>query len=386
LQEIRILGGRTGPPGKRLPIKSRESDLQVIEYKRLDWKAPAGDSTIQLFRYSPCASPEFWVIFIDMRERHDEPGGMLMRYFMAAMAVAILSGTTVNATEGDPDIQKLIKAVDQELVSNNSSKDAPPGSKEFNLRMAVQQSVGQLHSADASGDKAAIAAALAQLSRTVTPDDLRKQCDDLQAKLKAEREAGEKAALARVNGLLQRAGNAVRSAKTPADLDATIKELAEQNRQDGMQSSSKEMREAQRKVGPTLLYASRWQNYLSDRAAGDSEDAVRMLRDLSNDTELLLIPRSGILDLIAHFNVQASSGEKSSGPSVARIVSGIKTPGDLSHALEQLKSVRNQTERTGARGEDIGDIIETLAPLDRAYSEFKAGLPTKINKVLPSGG
>jgi hypothetical protein len=70
--------------------------------------------------------------------------------------------------------------------------------------------------------------------------------------------------------------------------------------------------------------------------------------------------------------------------SVEEILRQIKTPDDLHGAMAALTKV-NCEEQSRGRGArmDISTTIQRLSALDQAYSEFKAGLSTKVDVIVP---
>lgn len=187
-------------------------------------------------------------------------------------------------------------------------------------------------------------------------------------------EATESIALPAIEEALRQAGDTIRRAQNPADLDSVLENLR-LLREDGARPSAPEMSPVYRKVDAALKFVARWQDYLSVANSGDPEKAHDILESLSQTDQTGLIPRSEIL---ARMHRPAAPHARPK-PALKELLDRIKTLDDISAALETLNTWSR--EDRGLPGE-IQLAITTLALLDRTYREFKAGLSTDVEGFL----
>jgi hypothetical protein len=323
---------------------------------------------------------------------------MLKHLPFFAGVVCILFATSSLAQNSDKDLQKLAADAEQELNAKKQAKDPAPASQPDTGRMALSQFRGAI----ARGNSAEIEMALMGLSAYLDSDQLRMQCDELAAKFHAEREAQEKKTVEEINTALKQAGDAVRAAKKPADLDAVLHDLGQLRERRNGQQSSAVIESALNKVEPTLQFVMDWQDYLADTSAGKNQAAREALQKLSNGyrNQPDLIPRSEILarlEFIIKPPIRQNDEETPNGEtqsdnltvekplrlekSTRDIVFNIKKLDELDAVVKALENLKPKREFKNYM-DSINTLLETLTPLNRAYKELKSGLATKIE--LPS--
>lgn len=304
----------------------------------------------------------------------------MTRLVLLALAAVTAAITAVPAEDGDGELEKLAAQIQQEVDARKDAKG--------DVRSALDQPElilgGQLRAAIAGGNAGQIETSLRELSSYLESADLRRQSQELAAKYHLKRAAEEKEELARVETALQQAGEAVRTAKVPADLDATLSALGavRERREFGEQASSA-LALAEQKAQPTLQFVKLWQDYLAQDAAGDTTAVHETLERLAGlEGGVTLIPRSQILSLLhpAERTLRGVPKAAAGTPDVEDILGQIKTPADLHGALQQLEKLR--TDDHEERG-DLRLTLQTLSLLEEAYREFQAGLSTRVETVAP---
>ena len=177
---------------------------------------------------------------------------------------------------------------------------------------------------------------------------------------------------------LQRARDAVNSAKKPDDLDPILFDLQKyENNGVGGPAVAPDNQDLQRQLIAALEFTKQWQNYLSHLTSGDVSQARNDLFALSqNNYGPSLIPRSRILALMngqqAPVPVNSAPGPVREVPEAQKIIDGINTLEDLQPALGKLNDLAAQDEI--ARGD-----AQALAPMVEVYGDIKNGLPTSVN-------
>jgi hypothetical protein len=177
---------------------------------------------------------------------------------------------------------------------------------------------------------------------------------------------------------LQRATDAVNSAKKPEDLDPVLFDLQKyENNGVGGPTVAPDNQDLQRQLIAALEFTKQWQNYLSHLAAGDVNQSRNDLQALSqNNYGPSLIPRSRILALMNGRQAPAAANNAPAPapevPEAQKIIDGINTLDDLQPALGKLNDLAGQDEI--ARGD-----AQALAPMVEVYGDLKNGLPTSVN-------
>ncbi len=136
---------------------------------------------------------------------------------------------------------------------------------------------------------------------------------------------------------------------------------------------------ADSRIDAASRFVTRWQKYLSSVSSGDGESAGDILEELSDTNEIGLIPRSEILARIHRPAPAQAPSQAYIRPALKELLDGLKTLDEVSAALDQLNAWISEGR---APHSEIQLAITTLTPLDRAYHEFKAGLPTNLEVFL----
>ena len=317
---------------------------------------------------------------------------------LLAAGIVFLAFTQSWSAEKNEKLEKLAAAVQQAVEQNKELHPTQPGPYPDTGRMLL----AQLRGAMARNDTAQLELALQGLSVMIDSEPLRKQCEDLSAQLRGEREAQEKKTTDEINAALKRAAGAVRTAKTAADLDNVLHELGQFGERRNEQQSSSAVSSALNKVQPMLQFVTRWQDYLANLASGNTQAASEALNNLAGNNNMNqpdLIPRSEILARIQTLRQprqknSADNAAKESQPdeltvekplrfekSTRTIVFDIKKLDELKGVIQAFENLQQKPEFSGYN-EAISNILQTLEPLNRSYEELKAGLATNIE--IPS--
>jgi hypothetical protein len=304
--------------------------------------------------------------------------------------IALLLCSTVVAVnvhaQGDDEVRKFVAAAQQDLRSQSASSTQGQSQSSVAPMMAAQ-----LRSALTGPNPRDLEAILEQVSPLLSSETLRQEGADLAAKLRSQREEKEKKYAAEIDDSLKQAIEAARSATKPADLDEAVRKLSEwQHRSDDSQSSSWSIR-SQNRVGPVLRFVTQWQDYLSKMEMGEINDARSILTDLSNqDTTFSVLPRSVLLakiNALAKTSVKTNPAEqneerlKAKSAQIEEILNQIATPEDLHPAVDRIRKIYAELPR--GLSSEVSQVLQDLGTLDQAYTDFKAGLSTRISVLVP---
>lgn len=180
---------------------------------------------------------------------------------------------------------------------------------------------------------------------------------------------------------LQRAKDAVNSARKPEDLDPVLFDLQKyQNNgfEFGAPSTvSPGNQELLQQLLSALEFTKQWQNYLSHLASGQTDQARNDLMAMSqNNNGPSLIPRSRLLALMNGQQAPAVANTPAAAapevPEAQKIIDDIQTLDDLPTALAKLNALAQQD---GIARESA----QHLAPMVEVYMDLKNGLPTSVN-------
>ena len=177
---------------------------------------------------------------------------------------------------------------------------------------------------------------------------------------------------------LQRAKDAVNSAKKPEDLDPILFDLQKyENNGVGGPTVAPDNLDLQRQLIAALEFTKQWQNYLSHLTSGDASQARNDLFALGqNNYGPSLIPRSRIL---AMMNGQQVPAAASSAPTPAREVPEAQKIIDSINTLEDLQPALGKLNDHAAQDEIARSDAQALAPMVEVYGDIKNGLPTSVN-------
>ncbi|MEI9997989.1 MAG: hypothetical protein WDO13_01885 [Verrucomicrobiota bacterium] len=205
----------------------------------------------------------------------------------------------------------------------------------------------------------------------VFPSDAAQQTGrDLLAEARRERDARLQAARAALAPLLRRVAGTAATAKSAADLDGVLADLARAQR-DGM-GTAPESLALEQQIAPGLAFVRQWQDYLQHRAAGEDDQARYDLQSLAqSDDAIGFIPRSRILALLAAPPPAAADATAPPPGEALQVADGIHSLDDLAPALVKLRAM-------SSRDVVARSLADRLAPMVEVYNDLKAGLPTSV--------
>ncbi len=232
----------------------------------------------------------------------------------------------------------------------------------------------QLQSLIASQDYAQALNLMQQLASVPLSDDVRKAVTDLTSALNAEVAAREKAANERAEKLIEKAKATLKTAKTPADLDALLQEISALKLQPGGRYYSESNQNARTRLEGVYRFLTRWQDYLVAITSGNTENARNILRNLA-DSEPLLIPRSELLALGQPGKPGAP--QRPVEDTAAELIVGTRQLEDVRALIPKLHALRNEQRSSNT----LQTMIVSLEQIDRYYREYLEGMPPGIEVV-----
>lgn len=170
--------------------------------------------------------------------------------------------------------------------------------------------------------------------------------------------------------LISRLKTLVGKAAQPEDFDEIIQELdpaAFTGRNEGSQQY--------RKVESARAFAMAWQEYLSAKAAGDSNRLSQSISQLlgSSANAGQFIPRSKLL--------QEQSLARESGVPASRIngiLDQVKAPADLAAAIHEINQLMMTSRNSGGSEQSLTYIVTALTSFQRVLVEAGAGLGVRL--------
>lgn len=189
-----------------------------------------------------------------------------------------------------------------------------------------------------------------------------------------------------MKAVLQRARDAVNTAKKAEDLDPILFDLQKyQNNgfQFGMGPTvAADNQQLLQQIFSAIEFTKQWQNYLSHLASGQAQQAHNDLQMLSqNNSDIGFMPRSKILALLSGQPSPAAGNSSMPAPGLSeasKIIDGITTLDDLQPALSKLNDLA--ADDPVARQD-----AQHLAPMVEVYGDLKNGLPTSVNLDFMGG-
>jgi hypothetical protein len=179
-------------------------------------------------------------------------------------------------------------------------------------------------------------------------------------KLKDAQDAG---ASAQLKSALDRATQAVISAKDPKDLDPVLSELGAAIDQSRSGTYGGLRQTAYLQLESASRFVKEWQSYLVDQAAGNSMQAANDLRNLANMSDTFMpIPRSEILARSLKV-----AGTATTTQAVADSKIEVHSFDDLPAAINQLQLL----QRGGNYSMEMNGLMNSMQNLENAYHAYQ---------------
>ncbi len=193
--------------------------------------------------------------------------------------------------------------------------------------------------------------------------------------IQTEREYQSQATIERLEGLMKTTREKILAAREPSELDALIEDLTKNQSLKNDQSegsnagSQKTIYSLVWGLSSAEEFTIKWQDYLQAKKSGNVSQAVSALQSLSRNHSSL-IPRSQILERI----------EQEKGPSsdITKIVEGIASLDDMQEAIMALIAAKKFAQSSDENYQPTSDLLQSLGRLEKAYREYRAGLPFNI--------
>ena len=230
---------------------------------------------------------------------------------------------------------------------------------------------------------------IAHIQSAYHSDAVRQAVEKVQAAVKAKRDAQIKSDEADIDAKIENIKDVVRTAKKPEDLDALIGSSAPDFRGEG-QYNNEALRQKYQQLRQMQQFVLRWQDYLFADGKGQSEQAASVLRDLINQNNVSIIPRSQLLAMSGSATLphsiatQPSSATSASAPEapgdgIRKIVEPLKQLDDIPKALDALSLLqKNPGFNFRPWNDPIAATMADLTAIYQAHVQHKAGLPVQF--------
>ena len=299
---------------------------------------------------------------------------------LVTLCLFLVYSSPLLADETSDSLKALRLAMEEEAKQQQSASMGNPAAGVQNMILL------QLKSQISQGDPSQIAAILNQLSAYFKTEAVMKSADRLKKAMDAERAAKEEALRAEVDTAISAAGKAIQGSKTAADLDGSIDELSHlQGRLEVMNSGSSP--QLMNKLRNTRQFVISWQDYLSNRDAGNKQQALQTLQNIAGNASTDLIPRSQVLDRInqlSKLDQPKPDQPKTDQPDnprkkIQEILDKTTSLDAIPAACEELSAMpRNPSIANSDVTPYINSITTQLSSMYQSYREFKAGLPAQV--------
>jgi hypothetical protein len=208
-------------------------------------------------------------------------------------------------------------------------------------------------------------------------------CAKLREDLVSQQTAKEQSQIKRMHDVLDGVAKAVKSARTPANLDDALRKLADAGQQPNY-NVSEPLRTAFQQVQAARQFVVYWQDYLAARESGNMPEALQKLQSASNLDVPDIMPRS---DILARINELKAGRLRTLPERVAEIVDQTKTLDGMSAGVRALEALEKEAPSyiSGGYTSEITSLFSLrreLSTLEGVYNDYRAGLPTTVEPLL----
>ncbi len=296
---------------------------------------------------------------------------MFRSIFPILLSSALANTTFALSEPGEAAKQELHAAIKTEDESR--AKPGASGSGRSGLAY-----IRNLDETTKQGNKQQIEYSLNQIAENYRSPAVSQALEKFQTALNLEAKELEEAELARIDSLLTEVGEVIRKAAKPKDLDAILDKMDKLGESRSERRSEK-LSAAYQAMRPTRQFAASWQDYLQALASGSRNKANQILRNLTSTNTSIPVPRSLVIALI----------DESASPSAGAgaMPQEIKELDQMAPVLRHLRAMAMTDRANSSTPDPLGTewSILALAPLDKAYQDFKAGLPVNLDLILQQG-
>ncbi len=208
--------------------------------------------------------------------------------------------------------------------------------------------------------------------RAVTASEIvRHQCDLFLQQARKRQLEDQQRFTVEAEKAIHRATEAAVNAKNTADLDPAISDLRNLAQHTPRIGRSAETSPIERRLGAARGDLQHWQDFLSQREAGNSLRAAQILQSIADDEETGLdMPRSAIELRIRQLEAEGKQQVETNGRA---ILADIHTLDDVRPALIKLRAV------PVVESNDLLSIVNNLESIARTYAGLKQDLATTLN-------
>src|SRR3954471_330792 len=285
-------------------------------------------------------------------------------------------------------LKNLESAMRKEL---NTSGNRPDQDRRREAERFVISGTSQIETDIDSGELYRVEDVLSQVGLYFSSEEVRQQVTALRAAIKRDRETKENARIAEINTKLKQAGDAIRNAKNPEDLDETLKNLSSYRKFSGSQRDSEEAKAVVSKLQSNIQFVRSWQEYLAARKSDNRERCRQALQNLTSGENIFeFMPRSQLLAELEKYIPQSTprpetrtreaTGEPASPEQVAAVVSKAKTLDAIPDAINELRIMQMKIRPSPSSSFDVlAMTMNSLSAVQKVYREFQAGFPTRLD-------
>ena len=298
-----------------------------------------------------------------------------------AVLVGLAVALSPARAEDTPDTMQALKTAMRAEITEQQPKPAAEEDERASFRGRAgsgEMFLAQLQSVIDSDEPQGIDRVLNEIPEYFKSDAVRTASTKLRDELRRQREAKDEALVKSCRDAIGEAGQAVRSANTPADLDATLRALGEPGQRPDYRAPAAVSAVFERVRGARRFVIG-WQDYLSARGHGDSEAARQSLQNISSSDEPDLMPRSEILARVEDLK---AAKEHSLDDGANGIVERTKTLDDIAGSLFALEALQQKTGNDYAARTKANALVTELQLLGGIYNDYRAGLPTTVERLL----
>ncbi|MGA3170262.1 MAG: hypothetical protein ABSE62_04545 [Chthoniobacteraceae bacterium] len=307
---------------------------------------------------------------------------ILSRNSALVLIVVCVAAILTRATLAD-DLSDSVGALDA-AIQNELAKRPPDNRSNLdeNRDESIEMVGWQIRAAIAQNNYSQVDDLLNQIPMLFKSGDVLQAAGRVRAILDNQRAAREKAISTEADAGIEAAVKAVQGAKSASDLDQTIDNLGQLQEQMGG-GFSDASRASIEKLRSAREFVMRWQDYIASREAGDAGQARDTLRQLENENDFLIIPRSQIISRINELsNVTPAAATIPETPMqrISDIVGRTKSPDGIPAAIGELSTLNHAPEASDNNWEDpINHEIDDLTAIYQAYSAYQAGAPCQFD-------
>jgi len=300
------------------------------------------------------------------------------RFLKFALAIFSIAIACSAFAQSAPDaFNELQSAIEKETAQKKPAgqQDEQPGRFERDDgENAATAMLAQLRGAITRGEPSQLDQTLDQITLYFKSPTVRAAAEKLRAQIRSEREAKEKTLAEQIQSVLAKAAKAVQTATKPADLDDVLRDLSKAQEERLDVRISEAARNEINKLPAARQFVIHWQDYLANRDAGNTQQAIQNLQNASNSNAPELIPRSEILARIASLSVLP--------PEPADVMRDVmektKSLTDLPNALEALGKLTSRAGVPHTFNDPDVMLRNELSALYSAWQNYQAGVPTVI--------